>query len=277
MNRINYDVGKNTISCIEFGKRGQPVILFLHGIPACAEIWRETMEKVSAKGFYCLAPDLPGYGRTVIKESKYYSLLGNAELFNQWLELQKFEKVWLVAHDLGGAVAQLMLTKNQALFEKITLSNVATADTYPVPTILKLVKASKVGLFYWLAVLGRFKSEKLYEGMKRFFVRNSSFSKSEFERIFYDGKFHKNDNVANFQKMLSKLDNRFTVENMPKLGEVDLPVHLIWAMNDKFQSWEVSGTILEGTFKKVRVSKIENCGHYLQVDAPSDYVALLLS
>lgn len=277
MNRVNFKIGKNSISCLEVGKREQPMVLFLHGMPACAEIWRETMEKVSSKGFYCLAPDLSGYGSTEINETEYYSLLGNAKLLNQWLKEQNFKNIWLVAHDLGGAIAQIMITDNPFLFDKVTLSNVGTADTYPVPTIAKLVKASKIGLFYWLAVFGRFKAEKLYESMKRYFVRNNSFSNNEFERIFFDGKFHKSKSIVKFQKMLAHLDNRYTVENMEKLKGTKLPIHLIWAMDDKFQSWEISGKILESTFSNVRVSKIENCGHYLQIDANNEFVDTLLS
>jgi pimeloyl-ACP methyl ester carboxylesterase len=277
MNRVNYKVGKNTISCLEIGNKEQPVVLFLHGIPACAEIWQETMEKVSSKGFYCIAPDLSGYGLTEIKEAEYYSLKGNSKLLNHWLKQQNFENVWLVAHDLGGAVAQIMMTDNPSLFDKVTLSNVGTADTYPVPTISKLVKASKLGLFYWLAIFGRFKADKLYASMRLFFVRNNSFSKNEFVRIFFDGKFHISKSILKFQKMLARLDNRYTVENMEGLKRINLSVHLIWAMNDKFQSWEISGKILESTFSNVRVSKIENCGHYLQIDANDEFVKLLLS
>jgi pimeloyl-ACP methyl ester carboxylesterase len=224
-----------------------------------------------------LAPDLSGYGQTEINEKEYYSLFGNAKLFNQWLVEQNLNKIWMVAHDLGGAVAQLMLTDNPSLFEKVTLSNVGTANTYPVPAIAKLVKASQFGLFYWLALFGKFNADKLYASMKLFFVRNKTFSKNEFERIFFDGKFHKRKPVAQFQKMLARLDNRYTVENMEKLKDVTLPVHLLWAMDDKFQSWEVSGKILESTISNIRISKIENCGHYLQIDANDEFVKRLLS
>jgi pimeloyl-ACP methyl ester carboxylesterase len=277
MKRVIYRIGKNQISCLEIGNKDQPMVLFLHGIPGSAEIWKETMEQVSTKGFYCIAPDLSGYGQTEIKENEYYSLLGNAKLFNRWLVEQNFNKIWLVAHDLGGAVAQLMLTDNSSLFEKITLSNVATANTYPVAAIAKLVKASRIGMFYWLALFGKFNSDKLYVSLKLFFVRNKTFSKNEFERIFFDGKFHQSKAIAKFQKMLAQLDNRYTVANMEKLKQVKLPVHLIWAMDDKFQSWELSGRILENTFPNVRVSHIQNCGHYLQLDAKDEYVSLLLS
>lgn len=277
MNRIYYKVGKNLISCLEAGEKGKPLVLFLHGIPACAEIWRETMQRVSERGFYCLAPDLAGYGQTEIRETEYYSLSGNSKLLNQWLEEQKFEKVWLVAHDLGGAIAQVMLTDNPSWFVKVTLSNAGTANTYPVPDILKLVKVSKIGLFYWLALLGSFKADEVYDEINKLFVRNHPFPKSDFERIFYDGKLHQRKSIAKFQKMLARLDNRCTVENMSKLKSIDVPAHLVWAMSDQFQSWETSGTILEKSFSNVRVSKIENCGHFLQVDANEEFVDKLLS
>ncbi len=277
MNRVTFKVGKNQISCLEIGEKGQPMVLFLHGIPACAEIWQETMIKVSSKGFYCLAPDLSGYGQTEIHEKEYYSLFGNAKLFNQWLVEQNFNRIWLVAHDLGGVVAQLMLTSNSSLFEKATLSNVGTANTYPVIAIAKLVKASQLGLFYWLALFGKFNADKLYSSMKLLFFRNKTFSKNDFEKIFYDGKFHKRDAVAKFQKMLTRLDNHYTVENMEKLKDVKLPVHLLWAMDDNFQSWDISGKILENTLSNIRISKIENCGHYIQIDANDEYVERLLS
>lgn len=77
--------------------------------------------------------------------------------------------------------------------------------------------------------------------------------------------------------MLARLQNRYTVKNMEKLKDVNLPVHLLWAMDDKFQSWEVSGKILESTFSNIRISKIEKFGHYLQIDANDEFVERLLS
>ena len=40
--------------------KGELVIL-LHGFPECSIIWEKTMEKLSAMGYRCLAPDQRGY------------------------------------------------------------------------------------------------------------------------------------------------------------------------------------------------------------------------
>ncbi|MCG9875946.1 MAG: alpha/beta hydrolase [Leptospiraceae bacterium] len=277
MKRITYNIGKNQLSCLEHGEKSECVALFLHGIPANAEIWRETMEKLEKFGYYCIAPDLVGYGLSEIYDDNFFSLKGNAILLNKWLIDQKLQKVWLIAHDLGGAVAQLMITENPDIFERVTLSNVVTAATYPVSSVNKLIILSKLGLFYLFAKLGIFSSKKIYIQMRKIFINRKILTFNLFERIFYDGKFSTGKSSWKFQKMLKKLTNRYTLENMEKLKSISLPVHLIWAMNDKFQSWENSGTILENTFKNVRVTKINDCGHYLQLEKNDLYVKELIS
>lgn len=277
MKRRTHQIGKNIISFLEAGKAGNPTILFLHGIPASAELWREVMIQASERGYHCLAPDMAGYGGTVVKDKRAYTFPGTADLFITWLKELELENIWLVGHDLGGAVGQLMLTREESLFQKVSLCNVVTADTYPVPVIEKLIKAAKLGLFYWMARFGKFEMSKQYTGMKRVFVRNTSFSQDDFQRIFYDGKFHKPKMAAKFQRMLRSLSHSATLENMSDLAKVSLPVHLIWGMDDRFQPWEVAGKILEGTFSDVRVTQIENCGHFLQLDAAEEYVEALFS
>jgi pimeloyl-ACP methyl ester carboxylesterase len=46
----------------ESGAPGAPAIVFLHGMGQSGRIWREHM--ASLTGFHCLAPDLPGFGRS---------------------------------------------------------------------------------------------------------------------------------------------------------------------------------------------------------------------
>ncbi|MEL6193606.1 MAG: alpha/beta hydrolase [Bacteroidota bacterium] len=277
MKRRTHPIGKNTISYLEAGKAGNPTILFLHGIPASAELWREVMMQAAERGYHCLAPDMVGYGGTEVNDKLNYTFPGTAALFIIWLKELQLDKIWLVGHDLGGAVAQLMLTREESLFQKVSLCNVVTADTYPVPVIERLIKAAKMGLFYWMARFGRFEMEKQYKGMKKVFVRNTSFSQEDFQRIFYDGKFHSPKMAAKFQRMLTKLNHSATLENMSALAKVSLPVHLIWGMGDRFQPWEGAGKILKGTFSEVRVTHIDNCGHFLQLDAPENYVETLFS
>ncbi len=274
--RKDYFISGDTLSVLEAGLKGNPKALFLHGIPASAELWRDVIDKISQNGWHCFAPDLPGYGQTRISDKHDYSIKGAAKLIIKWLQQEGFSDVWLVGHDIGGGVAQLMITEKEELFQELTLSNSITSDTWPVPSVQRMIKLSQKGMYFWLAVLKFFSFPKLYNSILRSFYRIKGFSENDFARIFYDGKFHKRREVINFQRMLKTLDNRFTRENMGKLSGVSTPVHLVWAMNDRFQPWAKAGRILEDTFRDVKVTKINKAGHYLQIDAFEDYVNAIL-
>nr|POF22272.1 epoxide hydrolase a [Quercus suber] len=49
---------------IQAGKRGNPLVLFTHGYPELAYSWRKILPEIAALGYYCVAPDQRGYGRT---------------------------------------------------------------------------------------------------------------------------------------------------------------------------------------------------------------------
>ena len=45
--------------------RDRPMLLFLHGYPELAFSWRKIMPTIASAGFYCVAVDQRGYGRTI--------------------------------------------------------------------------------------------------------------------------------------------------------------------------------------------------------------------
>lgn len=47
-----------------YGHTGRPCLLLLHGFPELAYSWRKVMPALAASGYYVIAPDQRGYGRT---------------------------------------------------------------------------------------------------------------------------------------------------------------------------------------------------------------------
>lgn len=274
VHRKYYKIENDTLSVLECGNLNHPVIIFLHGIPASAELWRDTMIEMSNKGFFCLAPDLSGYGETEIIHQENYELTKFSRLLVTFFKQKNLKNIQLVAHDIGGGIAQILVANNEELFKKVILSNCVTGSSWPIPSIQKMIKASKIGVFYWLAFFGMFKADKFYKTLSNSFY-NKKLSKKDFERIFYDGKFTKSSKIYKFQKMLKVLHNSHTSKNMEALQKINVPVDLIWAMKDKFQPWQKSGLELKSTIKHSQVFQISNSGHYLQIDAPNEYIALL--
>ena len=54
--------GPGAMHVEESGTPGAPAIVFIHGGGQSGRIWHEHMEKLTS--FHCLAPDLPGFGRS---------------------------------------------------------------------------------------------------------------------------------------------------------------------------------------------------------------------
>lgn len=57
---------------LKAGEVGKPLILFCHGYPELAFSWRKILPAVAKAGYYCVAMDQRGYGRTTGWEDKPY-------------------------------------------------------------------------------------------------------------------------------------------------------------------------------------------------------------
>ncbi|KAI7098505.1 hypothetical protein KC352_g38384, partial [Hortaea werneckii] len=62
---LNYHILKT-------GQPGNPLILFCHGYPELSFSWRKVMPSVAAAGYYCVAMDQRGYGRTIGSDTRPY-------------------------------------------------------------------------------------------------------------------------------------------------------------------------------------------------------------
>lgn len=269
-------VGPHVLSWLQCGSAASPPALFLHGIPASAELWREVLPLVAAQGWLCLAPDLPGYGETLIAPGGSYGLGAGADLLLQWLNQEGYEYVWLIGHDIGGGVAQLMLTRSPAHFGRVTLSNCITADTWPVPSVKVMIWLARLRLFAPLAKLKLFPNFIAHRELRRAVYRATSLTSERMRRIFWDGKVTSSDGRKAFEKMLRALDSSETLRNMPALARVGSSVHLLWAESDPNQPWAGPGQILAQTWPDSSVTKLEQAGHFLQIDDPQSYVDALI-
>ncbi len=65
-----------------FDPPGRPLVLMLHGFPEIAYSWRKIMPPLAAAGFYVVAPDLRGYGRTIGWSADYDAVFWINEHFD---------------------------------------------------------------------------------------------------------------------------------------------------------------------------------------------------
>lgn len=108
----------------------RPLIILLHGFPELAYSWRKCMPLLAAKGFYVVAPDQRGYGRTERWDNSEYSSVDLKEFSITNLvrdvvclvyKLGYTKVSCLVGHDFGAVSAASCALARPDLFERLVL------------------------------------------------------------------------------------------------------------------------------------------------------------
>jgi pimeloyl-ACP methyl ester carboxylesterase len=276
--REQFMMGDAQLSMLTAGhETGEPVVL-LHGIPASAELWRDGLSKLSQAGFRVYAPDLPGYGQTRLSPNGDHSLKGAAELFAAWLKEAKLPPIWLVGHDLGGGVAQIMVTHHPDLINRLTLSHAAVEAFWPVGAVRLSRFLARLGVFQFLAAAGIINIDPFMARELQKAVANKEILKRGDirRRIFYDSKLSDPQGRQAFSAHLVSLDNAQTVAVAPKLSHVQVPTLLLWGRNDPFQPWEITGKRLHQLLPQAQVKVLDQAGHFVMLDQPDAFYQALI-
>jgi pimeloyl-ACP methyl ester carboxylesterase len=113
-----------TLSCRAAGRKGNPVLVFLHGFPEAAFAWDEMLEHFAESGYRCIAPNLRGYEKSSQpKEVEQYRSKYVMQDIAALLQLQGGPIECLVAHDWGGASAWSVANKMPHLLKKLAIIN----------------------------------------------------------------------------------------------------------------------------------------------------------
>ena len=117
------------MSPIAFRQHGQGrPILLIHGFPFHQAIWDDYIRFLSSS-FLVITVDLPGFGKSPMLPAPL-SLAGVGDALLEFITQQKFEKIGLIGHSLGGYVALAMIEKNPTLFSALVLfHSTAYADS----------------------------------------------------------------------------------------------------------------------------------------------------
>jgi pimeloyl-ACP methyl ester carboxylesterase len=80
------------------------VVLWIHGFPRNAYVWRGCLEAVAARGLRCVAPDLPGLGDSEAPQASEFGPVAQARVLAGLLDHVKAERVRIVAEGSGALV-----------------------------------------------------------------------------------------------------------------------------------------------------------------------------
>jgi len=113
---------------LEAGDPSKPCIMLLHGFPELAYSWRKVMLPLADAGYFVIAPDQRGYGRTTGWTDGYDMDLREFRLFNlvrdQMALLSAYGRTYVDAvfgHDYGSPVAAHCAMMRPDVFRRVAI------------------------------------------------------------------------------------------------------------------------------------------------------------
>jgi len=111
---------------------GEPVVL-IHGTPSSSYIWRDVLPTLVGAGYQVHVYDLLGYGLSERPQSQDIdtSVTGQVAIFEGMLDVWGLEDLHIVAHDIGGGIAQRFAIQSLERMRSLTMLDVVSYDSWP--------------------------------------------------------------------------------------------------------------------------------------------------
>jgi pimeloyl-ACP methyl ester carboxylesterase len=258
---------------------GPPVVL-LHGCPFSSFVWRNIIPALAAAGHRCLAPDLLGLGDTETPPGVDWSLPAQAAMVLGWLDALGLDRVAMVGHDHGGAVAQILAAQHPGRVERLVLCNAEAYDNWPsrderpfvtatqLPVVGRLVlwAWSQPALLRWALATGHAVADRsvltreLADGYTR--ANLSDPHKRAKTRRFLAGQ-------------LDPANNRTTLDALDGLRRFEQPTMLLWGGEDPHFGPPWAQRLARDIPGVQAVELLDGAGHLLMEDQPERVADIL--
>lgn len=123
-----------------FETPNRPMLLLLHGFPELAYSWRQVMGPLADAGYYVVAPDRRGYGRSVTTLTNYDDDLGPFGTFNQVHDMVALVYALghrsvhaVIGHDQGSPQAGWCAVIRPDLFRSVVMMSAPFGGTATLP------------------------------------------------------------------------------------------------------------------------------------------------
>lgn len=241
---------------------GEPVVL-IHGTPSHSVIWRDVLPRVTTAGHRVLAFDLLGYGRSERPVERDTSVTAQAQLLEHLLEALGIGEVTLVGHDLGGAIGQILATRTPERVRRLMLVDTVSFDSWPSETWQRIISDHPGGAAGMTA--GEF--EEILAGQLAMTVNDRSMSGAVLDA--YLAPYRSAVGRASFfEHQVRHYDSAHTRRVVPHLGELTMPVRIVWGGADSWQPASYAARLHEAIPGSTEPVIVDGAGHFLPEEAP---------
>jgi pimeloyl-ACP methyl ester carboxylesterase len=256
---------------LHYVEQGQgPLVVLLHGFPEFWYSWRHQIPALAEAGFRVIAPDQRGYNTSEkprgVRSYRVEHLVDDVAAL---IQHAGESRATVVGHDWGGAVAWAVPMLRPEVVDKLIVMNAPHRQAYnrELRRFRQLLRSWYVFFFQlpWLPEAGiRFRQYRLIDNvLRREPKRPGAFSE---------------DDIAAYKQALAQPGAlsaginyyRAAVRRNPfassMLRQIDAPTLLIWGEEDPYLGIRLTEG-LQQWVPKIRVERIPNASHWVQIDA----------
>ena len=236
--------------CLDDQGSGLPVLL-LHGFPATRFLWSRVAPQLVQAGYRVIVPDLVGYGDSEAPPGVRIDMASQATWMLSLLDHLSLARVVVVAHDVGTAAAQLLVTKRPERVRGLALLDGVFADDWAMEAISSIQAWDPANAHRLFPVLKRRlgKSDALVEMLTS-----------------YEGE----SGGARLIRAARDLDPRQTLDTVDRVRATGIPTTVLWGERDEYLSIDRVGRRLAEALE-VPLVRLPGA-HFTPLDCPDEVV-----
>lgn len=247
----------------KFGS-GPPVVM-CHGTPWSSEVWAPFAAALSPE-FTVYLWDMPGYGQSSKEPTHEVDLGVQGEAFAALLEHWELGAPHVIAHDFGGAVALRAHLLHARAYTSLCLVDVVALRPWGSP-FFKLVKENAEAFAQLPSSIHRGAIEAYIAGASHHALRPEAMATLADPWSDAEGQ-------AAFYRQIAQADEKYTAELEPRLGQIEVPTHIVWGENDAWLPADRARRLHEAITHST-LELIPQAGHLIQLDAPATLATIL--
>ena len=237
---------------------GPPVVL-CHGTPFSSAIWRPFADALSSDHTVYVW-DMPGYGASSKAAEHAVDLGVQGELLADLVAEWGLDRPDVIAHDFGGAVSLRAHLLHGARYRSLMLVDVVAIP--PVGSPFFRFVQEHPGL---LAQLPAY----IHEAIATAYIPTASHRGLRAEDLSeLVAPWLTADGQPAFYRQIEQFDERYLEELQARLGEIDVPVRIVWGRDDAWLAPDTGRRLCE-LIPTASLRLVDGAGHLIHYDAPA--------
>ncbi|MEU6624043.1 alpha/beta fold hydrolase [Streptomyces litmocidini] len=252
-----------------------PAVLLVHGFPDSHHLWRHQVAALTAAGFRCVAPTLRGFGASDRPEGgpeAYHPGKHVGDLVELLARLD-LDRVHLVGHDWGSGIAQALTQFFPDRVRSLSILSVGHLASIRSAGWEQKQRSWYMLLFQLAGLAEDWLARDDFAGMRDMLGEHPD-AEAVIEGLRAPGALTA---ALNIYRAGIPAEVQFGPEAPAVPLPESVPVMGVWSTGDRFLTERSMSGTEEHVAGSWRYERVEEAGHWLQLDQPEKVNELLLS